>query len=74
MVSTLLTGRPRQVVFLTGWLPVVGLAVIASGFELTAGHVCPLAFAVLPQCYVSLILAILIGGTWASGLLHFGDP
>ncbi len=65
-VSSAMTGRFRHVVFIASWLPVFGLALIASGFDLTAGPVCPRAFGVVPQCFVSLALAGGIGWVWMS--------
>jgi hypothetical protein len=67
-VSTLMSGRLRQTVFLVSWLPVFLLALAASAFDLVAGPVCPRALGGVPQCFVSLALASAIGALWILGL------
>jgi len=67
-VSALMTGWFRHVLFLASWFPVFALALIASGFDLAAGPVCPRALGVVPQCFLSLALAVAIGSVWMLGL------
>lgn len=46
--------------FFSGWSLVFGFAVLGSATELAQGQVCPRIGEVLPLCYVSLLLSIVV--------------
>ncbi len=71
LISAVLTGWARHLVFLLAWLPVLALALIASVLEVMRGSVCPTGFASLPQCYLSAALALAIGWAWISGMMSW---
>ncbi len=48
--------RFRTTVFVAGWTPVFGLALMASGFEVLGNEVCPRGTYSIPTCFYSLAL------------------
>ncbi len=68
--SAMTWGWTRHAAFLVGWLPVSILAILATILEIANGPVCPRAFGFLPQCFLSLLLSILIGAVWMIGILR----
>ena len=68
--SAMAWGWKRHLAFLAGWLPVSILALLATVLEIANGPVCPRAFIFLPQCFLSLLLSILIGSLWVIGILR----
>jgi hypothetical protein len=48
----------RAPVFVTGWIPVFGLALLASGMEALGNEVCPKGAYGIPTCFYSLALTI----------------
>ena len=48
--------RFRTTVFVTGWSPVFGLALMASGLEVLGNEVCPRGAFNIPTCFYSLAL------------------
>lgn len=55
-VSVFLRIRVRTTLFLAGWFPVFGLAIMASGLEVLGTDVCPRGPYNIPTCYYSLAL------------------
>ena len=55
-VSVFLRIGVRTPLFIAGWIPVFGLAVMASGLELLGNDVCPRGAYNIPTCFYSLAL------------------
>ena len=55
-VSVFLRIGLRTPLFIAGWIPVFGLAVMASGLELLGNDVCPRGAYNIPTCFYSLAL------------------
>lgn len=55
-VSVFLRIGVRTPLFIAGWIPVFGLAVMASGLEVLGNDVCPRGAYNIPTCYYSLAL------------------
>lgn len=49
--------RLRTALFLVGWLPVFGLALVGSGMQVFGFVQCPKSGSGIPGCFLSLILA-----------------
>jgi hypothetical protein len=58
LAAAWLPGRLRHFAFWPGWLPVFGLALVGSGFELIEGDICPKSAGGIPQCYFSLAMTV----------------
>lgn len=59
-VSGLVINRRHSVkLFLAGWASVFGIAVIGVALELMRGDTCPAGPANIPQCYISLTMALM---------------
>ena len=48
----------RTLLFIAGWLPVAGLALMATTFEALGNEICPKGAFNIPTCFYSLALAI----------------
>ncbi len=59
LLSALLPTRRKALIFYVGWAPVTALASIGVALELTQGHICPPGPAGIPQCFISLAMAVL---------------
>lgn len=68
--SAMAWGWKRHAAFLVGWSPVAVLAILATILEIANGPVCPHAFGFLPQCFLSLLLSVLVGAVWVIGILR----
>ena len=55
------TARRRSLLFIAGWAPVLGFALVGAGAELALGDICPRDGAGMPQCFYSLALALGLG-------------
>jgi hypothetical protein len=55
-VSVFLRTGFRTPLFIAGWIPVFGLAVMASGLEVLGNDVCPRGAYNIPTCFYSLAL------------------
>ncbi len=60
LVSTLLPDNLFKVIFYTGWAPIFALAFIGALLHTFVGDTCPVDENGLPQCYLSLGLAVLM--------------
>ncbi|MGJ8562808.1 MAG: hypothetical protein ACSHXY_04580 [Alphaproteobacteria bacterium] len=52
------TPKSRNLFFL-GWLPITGLALSGVAAELLGEHICPLGAFDVPQCFYSLLMAMI---------------
>lgn len=59
-VSALMPKKLSQKVFYIGWTPIFALAAIGAVLHTFVGDTCPVNENGLPQCYLSLALAVLI--------------
>jgi hypothetical protein len=55
-VSVFLRIGVRTPLFIAGWIPVFGLAMLASGLEMLGNDVCPRGAYDIPTCFYSLAL------------------
>jgi len=56
-VSASIGARVNTPLFLTGWIPILILALVGSGLEVLGHEACPRAAANIPTCFLSLALA-----------------
>lgn len=61
LLSVLFTFEKTLTVFLIGWIPVIILALIGIGGEITSTLACPPSEIGIPKCYFSALLSIVIG-------------
>jgi len=57
-VAALVGRRASTIMFWAGWAPVAMLALLGVGLEITVGDTCPRGFGNIPQCYISLAMAV----------------
>ena len=57
-VSMLVGVRLRSALFLAGWIPVFGLALLGSSMQALGNEACPRSVGNIPGCYLSLTLTI----------------
>lgn len=60
IISALLPRAWFAKLFYFGWLPVFGLALVGAVLHTFVGDTCPVNESGMPQCYMSLGLAVLI--------------
>ena len=58
VIAAWVPARLRPIAFWTGWLPVFGLALAGSVYELIQGDVCPRTPGGIPQCFFSLAITL----------------
>lgn len=56
--STVAGVRFRTMLFVTGWLPVIGLALMGSSMEVLGYEACPRSADNVPTCFFSLAIAM----------------
>ncbi len=66
MLASLFLRQPtlHYVMFLTAWGVTFLIALLGSGLELSQGGVCPTTSFLLPLCYVSLAMCLVIMGIY----------
>ncbi len=57
-VSMLVGVRLRSALFVAGWMPVFGLALLGSSMQALGNDTCPRSVGNIPGCYLSLTLTI----------------
>ncbi len=57
-VSMLVGVRLRSALFVAGWIPVFGLALLGSSMQALGNEACPRSVGNVPGCYLSLTLTI----------------
>ncbi len=55
-VSMLVGVRLRSALFVAGWMPVFGLALLGSSMQALGNEACPRSVGNIPGCYLSLTL------------------
>jgi len=55
--SMVIVAKYRTALFVAGWLPVFGLALVGSGMQVLGSVQCPKSAGGIPGCFLSLILA-----------------
>ena len=55
-VSMLVGVRLRSALFVAGWIPVFGLALLGSSMQALGNEACPRSVGNIPGCYLSLTL------------------
>ena len=48
----------RSTLFLAGWIPIFGLALLGSSMQVLGNEACPRSIGNIPGCYLSLTLTI----------------
>lgn len=61
LLSVFLKLKTSAIIFLIGWLPVIGLAFVGVIGDLTATVACPSSEIGIPKCYFSAGLSLIIG-------------
>ena len=61
IVSMYPSVKKSLAVFLSGWVPVAGLALIGVSGELTGIMKCPQTESGIPMCYLSAVLSLVLG-------------
>lgn len=70
LMSALLGRRLFKPFFYIGWLPVFAMALMGAIVHTFVGEICPVDGNGLPQCYVSLGLAVTLYFSFATALKH----
>ena len=54
--SMFVVARLRSTLFLAGWIPIFGLALLGSSMQVLGNEACPRSVGDIPGCYLSLTL------------------
>ncbi len=54
--SMLVAAGLRSALFLAGWIPIFGLALLGSSMQVLGNEACPKSVGDIPGCYLSLTL------------------
>ncbi len=54
--SMLVVAKLRSALFLAGWIPIFGLALLGSSMQVLGNEACPRSVGDIPGCYLSLTL------------------
>jgi len=63
-LSTITPARISKLSFYIGWVPIFGLAAVGTMLHIFVGDTCPVSDNGMPQCYMSLALALVILGVF----------